>query len=236
MTCGWQRNEYGSCTREQSRCEARISLPRSERGIRAATAICPGWPRISWMRSSNGVSLAFSASTDMAPATMAAASTSSAPNNPARASAVDTCVPLMSARPSLAPSLHGARPARARPSAAASTLPPTRTWPMPSNAALKCASGARSPEAPTDPCAGNHGVHLVREQRAQGVDQRQRNTGVAARQRIDLEREDQAHHRHPGAASPTPAACESNRLRCSWASCSSGMRVCASSPKPVLMP
>ena len=45
MTCGWQRNEYGSCTRAQSRCEARIPLPASSRGIARATAICPGWPR-----------------------------------------------------------------------------------------------------------------------------------------------------------------------------------------------
>ena len=39
-----------------------------------------------------------------------------------------------------------------------------------------------------------------------------------------------------GSASPTPAACESNRLRCSSSSCSVGMRVWASRPKPVLMP
>ena len=35
---------------------------------------------------------------------------------------------------------------------------------------------------------------------------------------------------------PTPALCESTRLRCSCVSWSSAMRVCASLPKPVLMP
>ena len=29
ITCGWQRSEYGSCTRSQVRCDSRISLPAS---------------------------------------------------------------------------------------------------------------------------------------------------------------------------------------------------------------
>ena len=41
-----------------------------------------------------------------------------------------------------------------RPSAAGSTAPRTRTWPMPSSTVLRCAKGARSPDAPTEPCAG----------------------------------------------------------------------------------
>ena len=54
---------------------------------------------------SNGVSLPRHASTDSAPATNAAASARSAANRPASASAVDTCVPLRSARPSFGPSV-----------------------------------------------------------------------------------------------------------------------------------
>ncbi len=147
------------------------------------------------MRSSNGASLPFSASTDMAPATTAAASRSSAPNRPANASAVETCVPLISANPSLARSLDGASPASFRPSAAGRILPSQRTWPMPSSTALRCANGARSPEAPTGPLGGNQRIDLVPQQREQRVDQAQRDTGMSARQRIDLERQDQAHHR-----------------------------------------
>ena len=63
------------------------------------------------MRGSNGVSLPRHASTDSAPATNAAASARSAANRPASASAVDTCVPLSSARPSFGPSVTGCRPA-----------------------------------------------------------------------------------------------------------------------------
>ena len=65
------------------------------------------------------------ASTDSAPATNAAASARSAANRPASASAVDTCVPLSSARPSFGPRLTGCRPARASASRAGMTRPST---------------------------------------------------------------------------------------------------------------
>ena len=45
------------------------------------------------------------------------------------------------------------------------------------------------------PLRGDQGIHLVLEQREQRSDQARGNAGVAARQRIDLEGEDQAHHR-----------------------------------------
>jgi len=85
-----------------------------------------------------GASLPFSASTDMAPATTAAANTSSATDNPASASAVDTCVPLINAKTSLARSLRVRARLRAsrRPR---QHLARTRTSPMPSNTVLKCA-------------------------------------------------------------------------------------------------
>ena len=129
----------------------------------------------------------------MAPATTAAANRSSAPNKPASPKAVETCVPLISARPSLACNLMGCNPALRKPSAAGTLVPLTRTWPIPSSVALKCARGARSPEAPTDPCAGIIGIDLMLEQRQQGIDQPHRDAGMAARQRIDLERENQPH-------------------------------------------
>ena len=46
-----------------------MALPAISSRYSRATAICPGWPRARWMRSSKGASLPFSASTDMAPAT-----------------------------------------------------------------------------------------------------------------------------------------------------------------------
>jgi hypothetical protein len=59
------------------------------------------------MRASNGVSLPRHASTVIAPATIAAANARSAANSPTSASAVDTCVPFNSARPSFGPSTTG---------------------------------------------------------------------------------------------------------------------------------
>ena len=74
------------------------------------------------------------------------------------ASAVEICVPLSSARPSLAASVSGVSPARFRPSSARSgSLPPHSTSPTPNNTADRCASGARSPLAPTEPLDGMRG-------------------------------------------------------------------------------
>ena len=110
------------------------------------------------MRGSKGVSLPRHASTVIAPATNAAAIARSAANNPASASAVDTCVPLSSASPSFGISSSGRRPAAASASAPGSTRRPTRASPSPISTDARCASGARSPDAPTEPCAGMHGT------------------------------------------------------------------------------
>ena len=46
ITCGWQRRQYGSCTRSSFvRCEARIALPAINARNAAATSIWPRWPR-----------------------------------------------------------------------------------------------------------------------------------------------------------------------------------------------
>ncbi|MDT4851105.1 hypothetical protein FQZ97_852750 [compost metagenome] len=124
----------------------------------AATAIWPGWPRTAWMRGSNGASLPLAASTLSAPVTVPASSRRSAMNRPCSASAVDTCVPLISARPSLAASVSGAMPAALSAAAAGSHSPFTRTSPSPIRASVMCDSGARAPEAPTEPLTGMRGV------------------------------------------------------------------------------
>ena len=68
--------------------------------------------------------------------------------------AVIACVPLISASPSFASSVTGARPTSASAPAAGSTASPNSTLPSPISASAMCASGARSPLAPTDPCDG----------------------------------------------------------------------------------
>ena len=79
-TCGWQRSEYGSCTRSQFSCDRPMSLSPSTARNAAATAICAGWPRALWMRASKGTRLPSAASTDIAPVMIEPASRSSAAN------------------------------------------------------------------------------------------------------------------------------------------------------------
>ena len=202
----------------------------------AAVAIWPGWPRTSCTRASNGASLPLAASSDSEPATIAASSRRSAMNRPCSASAVDTWVPLISARPSFAASTTGAMPAAASASVASTSLPSTRTWPTPSIASVMCASGARSPEAPTEPLAGIAGMMpaLYSAIRVSTISGR---TPEKPRARlpifISMIRRTTA---SSISSSPVPTECDRIRLRCSCSSCSSGMRVLARMPKPVLMP
>ena len=86
---------------------------------------------------------------------------SSAANSAVMARAVETCVPFSSARPSLGLSWRGVKPAPARALAAESVSPATRTSPSPINANVMWASGARSPEAPTEPLDGMQGTMLA---------------------------------------------------------------------------
>ena len=68
----------GRSSRASGRCRCSPSTARKA----AATAICAGWPRASWMRASKGVSLPSAASTDIAPVRIEPASRSSAANSP----------------------------------------------------------------------------------------------------------------------------------------------------------
>ena len=235
ITCGTQRIEYGSCTRPQCGCEGSMALPSSSARTAAATAICPTWPRASWMRASNGLTEPLMASRDRHPATRAAANTSSAPNRPASASEVDTCVPLSSASPSLGPRTKGAKPTAAMASLPETIFSLTLAWPSPISTHAMCASGARSPEAPTEPLAGITGstLALASASRASAISGRMpecpraRLTALVAR----ISRTTAS-----GSASPVPTLCESTRLRCSSARRSWAIFVLASLPKPVLMP
>ena len=106
---------------------------------------------------------------------------------------------------------------RASASAAGMTRSPTRASPTPIIAAAIWASGARSPEAPTEPCAGTIGVTPARQHRFEKAKR------LAAARRRRLARGCRASAPSSGApsrrasGSPTPAAWESTMLRCSCA-------------------
>ena len=106
------------------------------------------------MRGSNGSSLPRAASTVSAPTTNADSNTGSKVISACSASAVEVCVPLISARPSLAYSVNGTMPAFSSAANAGTRCPSTSISPSPIRASVMCDSGARSPEAPTEPCDG----------------------------------------------------------------------------------
>ena len=124
-----------------------------EIGVEARDELLPGLPAQRMDARVERRIASAAASTERLPAATAAAKTSSAAKRPISASAVDTCVPFRSARPSFGASLSGALIA----SCAGMRLSFTRTSPMPRSASERWASGARSPDAPTEPFAGMHG-------------------------------------------------------------------------------
>jgi hypothetical protein len=97
------------------------------------------------------------------------------------------------------------------------------------------ASGARSPEAPTEPWHGTTGVRPL-------------SSRAVSRRTVSLRTPDAPWARlasfsaiinratATGIGGPTPAACDSTMLRCSFSRSAASMRTLASLPKPVLMP
>ena len=77
-----------------------MALPAISARRAAAVSIWPRWRRSAWIRGSNGASEPRAASSDSAPVTRAERKRVSASKRPARAFAVENCVPLRSARPS----------------------------------------------------------------------------------------------------------------------------------------
>ena len=68
------------------------------------------------------------------------------------------CVPLRSANPSFDCNSTGIQPNFLRIKADSDILPLYSTSPIPRRGSTRCASGARSPEAPRDPCSYTTGV------------------------------------------------------------------------------
>ena len=59
MTCGWQRRRVGILHLAAFAVAGVDGAVGNNSRYAAAAAICPGWPRRSWMRASNGLADAF---------------------------------------------------------------------------------------------------------------------------------------------------------------------------------
>ena len=158
-----------------------------------------------------------------------ASSTASAPT------AVIIWVPLSSARPSLACSSRGSRPAASRALAAGTRRPSYSTSPRPIRGSARWASGARSPDAPTLPCSGTTGW-MPRSRNSS------RRSTTSGRQplwpsaRVLARRSSIARTVAASNGAPTPTAWLTSRLRWRCAASAGSMRRLARSPKPVVTP
>ena len=105
-------------------------------------------------------------------------------------SAVEACVPLMSASPSLGASVHRRRGRRARSAAApGSGAPSCHASPSPIRTSARWASGARSPLAPTDPRDGTTGCTPLVEQLQQPFERLEPNPREPLRQHVGAQRQ-----------------------------------------------
>ncbi len=145
-------------------------------------------------------------------------------------------VPLISASPSFSASVTGVRPAAASASAAGSSTPSaSRTSPSPINASATCASGARSPEQPSEPNSRTTGV-MPESSRAARVSAVCGRTPVCPVASVDSRSSISARVTSRSTSGPEPAAWERISDCCSWVRRPGGMCLVASAPKPVEIP
>ena len=184
-----------------------MALPaRSRRRMFAADVRCPSNGRASWMRGSNGrvdprrPSIESAAATSAARASRSASSSASAEHGGRRLRAVDERQPFL--RPerdrgeARGPQRRRRRAARA----------PSRTAsPSPTSTSAECASGARSPLAPTDPREGTTACTPAFSSAIERIERARPHAGVPAREHVGAQRHGRA-HRRAGSGSPTPAA------------------------------
>ena len=136
------------------KCDRRISLPSKIDMRCLATAPWPGWGRASCKRRSKAAGVPLSASRLIAPATSATRDRRLARRSASPPTACIACVPLSSASPSFACSSTGFSPARRSASRLSIRSPSKNASPSPIKLNARCASGARSPLAPTEPFSG----------------------------------------------------------------------------------
>ena len=214
-TCGAHRSEYASWTRcPDSRCDSMISLPSVSLRRLAADAPCPGCGRSRWRRSSKALSVPSAASTLMAAAMSAALARAAARDAASTPTASIPWVPFTRARPSLGPSDSGPCPSRGR---------------------ARCASGARSPDAPSEPCSGTMGmrsrfsISIIRSTISGRTPERPRASTWARSSSMA-----RASGRDSGG--PTAVAYDCTMSCWSRAACSGSMRTVARLPIPVVTP
>ena len=202
----------------------------------AAESAWPGCGRIAWSSGAKTRSVPSWPSTDIA-AEMSAVLSSIRRSSIASTSMPSMpSVPLISARPSLAASWTGSRPAAASASAAGIRVPDaSRTSPSPISASAQWDSGARSPEQPSEPYSRTTGVMpwLSRSASSCAVAGR---TPVCPVVSVESRSSISPRTTSRSTSGPEPAACERTSERCSWARMSVGMCRVASAPKPVEMP
>ena len=144
------------------------------------------------------------------------AASRSAPASASASTAVETCVPLISARPSFGAERDRREPGRGERVARRRASRRPTTSPSPISTSARCASGARSPLAPTEPRLGTRGCtpRLSSATSASSVSTRMPEKPLAstlARSAID------ARTARTGSGSSTPAAWLRSRLSCSAA-------------------
>ena len=154
---------------------------------------------------------------------------------PSAPKAAMNCVPLMSDRPSFARSRIGSSPTRVSASKPGSRSPSTNASPSPTSGRARCASGAKSPDAPTEPRLGTTGSTFRSRHSSSSSTVVSRApelpfASVFARSSIA------ARTISSGYGSPTPQACERRRRSCSSSVSSSGIERFTKRPKPVLTP
>ncbi len=160
----------------------------------AAEARWPGCGRTAWMRASKAASVPRRASVESAPIRSAArtsrraSSTASAVERGHRLGAVDQRQPF--ARRQAERLEAGARQRRG---ARRCARPADQASPRPSSGSARWASGARSPEAPTEPRDGTTGCTPAVEQLEQALEQRLAHARVAARQGVGAQQQHAAH-------------------------------------------
>ena len=159
-----------------------MALPAVARRTLAAVTSWPGMGRSAWMRSSKGPTEARRPSRLIAPIRSAESRSASPSATSMQPMAAMNWVPLRRLRPSLASRVTGASPAACKAGPLGSRLPSSvSSSPSPIMASTRCADGARSPEAPSEPRDGTHGTMSALMHAASKLGHREPDARVAAR-------------------------------------------------------
>ena len=168
--------------------------PRAARGRSRRRLIWPGWPRSSWMRGSNGVSLPMAASTAMAPATTAAAKRFSAAKRPMQRQRGRDLRAVEQRQSFLGAEREGREPRDLEsPRARAAISPLWRTLPQPEQHRGHVGERGEIARGADGALRRNARIHARVEQRHHRIDHLGSHARVAAREARDLEQHREAH-------------------------------------------